>query len=115
MAASGLADGAYTLGGLDVHVHGREVRLENGSLAGGVSVLLDQVRWLVRDLGVPLVDAVRAAATTPARALAIEGVGSLVEGGRADVLAVDADLELVQVMRAGSWLPPRSLTSASKG
>jgi N-acetylglucosamine-6-phosphate deacetylase len=115
MAASGLADGAYTLGGLEVTVRGREVRLDNGSLAGGVSVLLDQVRWLVRDLGVPLVDAVRAAATTPARALAIEGVGSLVEGGRADVLAVDADLELVQVMRAGSWLPPRSLTSASKG
>jgi N-acetylglucosamine-6-phosphate deacetylase len=48
---------------------------------------------------------VRAAATTPARALAIEGAGSLVEGGRADVLAVDADLELVQVMRAGAWLP----------
>jgi N-acetylglucosamine-6-phosphate deacetylase len=105
MAASGLADGAYTLGGLEVTVRGREVRLGNGSLAGGVSVLLDQVRWLVRELGVPLVDAVRAAATTPARALAIEGVGSLVEGGRADVLAVDADLELVQVMRAGAWLP----------
>jgi N-acetylglucosamine-6-phosphate deacetylase len=105
MAASGLADGAYTLGGLEVTVRGREVRLGNGSLAGGVSVLLDQVRWLVRELGVPLVDAVRAAATTPARALAIEGAGSLVEGGRADVLAVDADLELVQVMRAGAWLP----------
>jgi N-acetylglucosamine-6-phosphate deacetylase len=105
MAASGLADGAYTLGGLQVTVRGREVRLGNGSLAGGVSVLLDQVRWLVRELAVPLVDAVRAAATTPARALAIEGAGSLVEGGRADVLAVDADLELVQVMRAGAWLP----------
>jgi len=105
MAASGLPEGAYTLGGLEVHVRGREVRLDNGSLAGGVSVLLDQVRWLVRDLGVPLVDAVRAAATTPARALALGGVGSLAEGGRADVLAVDADLELVQVMRAGAWLP----------
>lgn len=106
MAASGLPDGAYTLGGLEVNVRGREVRLANGSLAGGVSVLLDQVRWLVRDLGVPLADAVRAAATTPARALAIEGVGSLVEGARADVLAVDEELELVQVMRGGARLPP---------
>jgi N-acetylglucosamine-6-phosphate deacetylase len=105
MAASGLPDGPYTLGGLEVTVRGREVRLGNGSLAGGVSVLLDQVRWLVRELGVPLADAVRAAATTPARALAIDGVGSLVEGGRADVLAVDADLQLIQVMRAGAWLP----------
>jgi len=104
MAASGLPDGGYTLGRLEVTVRGREVRLGSGSLAGGVSVLLDQVRWLVRDLQVPLVDAVRAAATTPARALALDGVGSLVEGGRADVLVVDDGLELVRVMRAGGWL-----------
>ena len=60
MSASGLPDGAYTLGGLDVTVSGRAARLTgNGSLAGGVSTLLDQVRWLVRDLGISLTDAVR--------------------------------------------------------
>lgn len=109
MAASGLPDGAYTLGGLEVTVRGREARLtEGGSLAGGVSVLLDQVRWLVEDLGVPVADAVRAAATTPARALALDGVGSLAEGARADVLVVDDHLALRAVLRSGAWLTPLS-------
>ena len=52
MAASGLPEGAYSLGGLDVTVSGRAARLtDSGSLAGGVSTLLDQVRWLVGDAG----------------------------------------------------------------
>ena len=105
MAASGLPEGHYSLGGVAVQVKGREARLAvGGSLAGGVSVLLDQVRWLVRDLGIALQDAVRAASTTPARALALDGVGALVSGRRADVVVVDDDLTLRGVMRAGLWL-----------
>jgi N-acetylglucosamine-6-phosphate deacetylase len=105
MSASGLADGAYTLGGLDVTVSGRAARLtDSGSLAGGVSTLVDQVRWLVTELGIPLVDAVRAASTTPARALALTGVGGLVAGHRADVVVVDDELSVQRVLRHGAWL-----------
>jgi N-acetylglucosamine-6-phosphate deacetylase len=105
MAAAGLPEGDYTLGGLSVRVQGRDVRLvESGSLAGGVSCLLDQVRWCVTGLGVPLVDAVRAASATPARALALEGVGALAAGSSADVVVVDDALEGRRVMRRGSWL-----------
>ena len=105
MSASGLPDGAYTLGGLDVTLSGRAVRLTgNGSLAGGVSTLLDQVRWLVHDLGIPLVDAVAAASATPARALALAGSGSLAPGQHADLLVVDSQLVLQRVLRHGSWL-----------
>ncbi|SDO67236.1 N-acetylglucosamine 6-phosphate deacetylase [Pedococcus dokdonensis] len=105
MAASGLPDGAYSLGGLDVAVSGRAARLrDNGTLAGGVSTLLEQVRWLVDDLGVPLVDAVTAASATPARALALPRVGSLAPGQHADVVVVDDRLQLRQVLRRGTWL-----------
>lgn len=105
MSASGLPDGAYTLGGLDVTVSGRAARLTgNGSLAGGVSTLLDQVRWLVRDLGIALPDAVRAASATPARALALAQVGTLAPGHHADVLVVDRQLDLQRVLRHGAWL-----------
>ncbi len=105
MAAAGLPEGDYTLGGLEVRVQGRDVRLvDSGSLAGGVSCLLDQVRWCVTDLGVPLADAVRAASTTPARALALDGVGALAAGHRADVLVVDDALVAQRVMRRGTWL-----------
>ena len=105
MAAAGLPDGDYTLGGLSVRVQGRDVRLsDSGSLAGGVSCLLDQVRWCVTELGVPLADAVYAASATPARALALAGVGALAEGNSADVVVVDDALALRQVMRRGAWL-----------
>jgi N-acetylglucosamine-6-phosphate deacetylase len=71
-------------------------------LDGGT--LLDQVRWLVRDLGIPLSDAVAAASTTPARALALTGSGSLAPGQYADLLVVDSQLVLHRVLRRGSWL-----------
>lgn len=105
MSASGLVEGDYTLGGRHVQVRGREARLaDGGSLAGGVSTLLDQVRWCVTDLGIELVDAVTAAALTPARALSLAGVGSLVPGSRADVLVVDEGLAPLRVLRHGAWL-----------
>jgi N-acetylglucosamine-6-phosphate deacetylase len=106
MAAAGLPEGDYTLGSLAVTVRGREARLRGGgSIAGGVSTLLDQVRWCVLDLGVDLHDAVTAASRTPARALALADVGELSPGRCADVVVVDADLRLRRVLRRGAWLP----------
>jgi N-acetylglucosamine-6-phosphate deacetylase len=56
----------------------------------------------VIDAGVPLLDAVRAGATTPAALIGIGAeTGSLVAGSRADVLVVDASFEPVQVIRGG--------------
>jgi N-acetylglucosamine-6-phosphate deacetylase len=51
--------------------------------------------------GVPLVDAVRAASTTPATVLGDLRVGALEAGRRADVLTTDPDLRLIEVRRAG--------------
>ena len=105
MSASGLPEGAHTLGGRSVTVTGREARLtEGGSLAGGVSTLLEQVRWCVQDLGIDLADAVTAASTTPARALGLAGVGALSAGSQADVVVVDESLGLERVLRRGAWL-----------
>jgi N-acetylglucosamine-6-phosphate deacetylase len=106
MAAAGLPDGDYTLGRQAVRVTGREARLvPSGSLAGGVSTVLEQVRWCVQELGIGLLDAVTAASRTPARALALAGAGSLAAGAHADVVVVDDDLVALRVMRRGSWLP----------
>jgi N-acetylglucosamine-6-phosphate deacetylase len=107
MAASGMPDGRYSLGGQDVVVADRTARLaEGGSIAGGVATLLDVVRWCVIEAGVTLLDAVTAASTTPARTLDLAGVGSLSTGQRADVTVVDDDLVLTGVLRRGRWLAP---------
>ena len=105
MVASGMPDGRYTLGGLDVMVADRTARLaDEGSIAGGVATLLDVVRWCVAEAGVTLRDAVTAASLTPAQTLGLTGVGTLAAGQQADVVVVDDDLRLRRVMRRGSWL-----------
>lgn len=101
MAAAGMPDGAYRLGSQDVTVSDGVARLtHNGAIAGGTAHLLDIVRTTVAG-GVPLVDVVRAAATTPAAVLGDRSIGALEAGRRADVLVVDDELRVVNVRRGG--------------
>jgi N-acetylglucosamine-6-phosphate deacetylase len=105
MAAAGMPDGAYRLGSLDVTVSRGVARLtRGGAIAGGTAHLLDVVRATVAG-GVPLVDAVLAASTTPARVLGDSRVGALQVGRRADVVVCDSDLRAVQVLRSGAAVP----------
>jgi len=101
MAAAGMPDGGYRLGSLEVTVSEGVARLtEGGTIAGGTAHLLDVVRTTVAG-GVPLVDAVLAASTTPAMVLGDPLVGALEAGRRADVVVTDSDMRAVQVLRAG--------------
>lgn len=105
MAATGMADGSYRLGSLDVTVADGTARLTHGgSIAGGTAHLLDVVRFAVRDAGVDLGQAVRAASSTPARVLGLSDRGALSTGLRADVVLTDGDLRPERVMRAGQWI-----------
>lgn len=74
MAATGLGDGAYTIGTLAVEVSGGVARLADGgsgrgSIAGSTSTLADCVRWAVEVAGLPEADVLTAATTTPATIL----------------------------------------------
>ena len=105
MAASGMPEGRYTLGGRDVVVDGRTARLaDGGSIAGGVATLLEVVRWCVTEVGIPLTEAVTAASATPAAVMGWSDVGSLVAGRRADLVVVGDELEPVRVLRGGHWV-----------
>ena len=104
MAAAGMPDGRYLLGGLEVRVDDGVARLvEGGAIAGGTAHMIDLVRECVRS-GVALHDAVTAASTTPAAVLGRTDVGMLEEGRRADVVVVDDRLDPLRVMRAGVWV-----------
>lgn len=106
MAATGLADGGYRLGSLEVEVSGGTARLAGGgSLAGSTATLLQCLAVAVA-AGVPLVDAVRSATAVPADVLRLaDEVGALRRGLRADALVVGPELELHAVLRCGVWLP----------
>jgi N-acetylglucosamine-6-phosphate deacetylase len=103
LAGSGLTRGM--LGELEVRVDGDMATLvEGGNLAGSVTALDLELRNLVRH-GVPLAEAVRAAATNPAELLGMDDRGRLATGLRADLVELDADtLAVRRVMRAGEWI-----------
>ncbi|MCW2609729.1 MAG: N-acetylglucosamine 6-phosphate deacetylase [Cryptosporangiaceae bacterium] len=107
MAAAGCADGAYTLGTLAVAVRDGVARTATGAIAGGTATLADVLRRAVR-AGVPLLDAVRAATLTPARAVGLEDRGAITPGRRADLCVLDADLRPAAVLRAGAWVSSAS-------
>ena len=100
MAAAGMPDGTYELGGLLVHVTKGVARLRGGNLAGGTSRLIDNVRNCV-NAGVPLADAVCMASTTPASVLGRTDVGVLRQGCRADVVVANEALLVERVYRRG--------------
>ena len=110
MAAAGMADGEYDLGGQRVGVRDGLARLvdgdgEFGSIAGGTSHLIENVARCVNEADVSLVDAVRAASTVPARAIGLDDqCGALLPGRHADVLVADDRLSPIRVMRRGAWL-----------
>lgn len=106
MAATGMADGRYRLGALDVVVDGGVATLAgDGAIAGGTAHLLDVLRFTVQEAGVDLAVAVAAATAVPARVLGHEAeIGALQVGKRADVLLVDEGLRVESVIRGGELL-----------
>ena len=98
MRAGGMPEGETAeLGGQTVYVKNGRATLADGTLAGSVTNLLDEVRNLVR-FGIPLEQAVKAASYTPARSLGLEkDIGSIAPGKRADLLVLDDELQLMGV------------------
>ena len=103
MRATGMRDGQYTLGGLDVKVVGRLATLvSDGAIAGSATNLMDCMRTVVKKMELPLETAVACATINPARSLGVEEqYGSLEAGKKAHVVLLDQDLELKAVIKDG--------------
>lgn len=95
MRAAGMPDGDYTLGGQAVRVQGKLATLADGTIAGSVTDLMSCMRTAV-SFGIPLEDAVTAAAVNPARVLGIyDRAGSLDVGKDANAAVLDRDRKSV--------------------
>ena len=101
MRAAGMPDGDYTLGGQAVRVQGKLATLADGTIAGSVTDLMGCMKTAV-SFGIPLEDAVRAAAVNPAKAIGIYSrCGSLEPGKRANLVILDQNLEIKDVFFRG--------------
>ncbi|MFY1696324.1 N-acetylglucosamine-6-phosphate deacetylase [Solwaraspora sp. WMMA2101] len=104
MAAAGMPDGGYELGGQSVTVTDAVARLTRDSSIAGSTLTMDAALRRAVTAGIGIVNAVRMTATTPARLLGLAGsVGALAPGLRADLVELDDDLRVRRVMRAGVW------------
>jgi N-acetylglucosamine-6-phosphate deacetylase len=113
MDAAGFGDGSYLLGPMAVEVTDGVARLvDGGSIAGSTLTLDTAFKRAVTIDHLPVQDAVRALSANPARLLgAYDRIGSLEPGKDADLVVLDAQFDLVGVMRKGRWVvEPPSVT-----
>ena len=107
MAAAGLPDGSFRLGTLEVDVVERIARVRGKSTIAGSTATMDQLfRTAVTAHGgtdEALAAAVQMTATTPARALRLDGVGRLGVGLGADLVVLNGELQVGAVMAGGQW------------
>ena len=106
MRATGMPDGRYSLGGLDVDVKGNRATLtSDGALAGSATNLMDCMRTAVQEMGITLETAVACATINPAKSLGVEKqYGSISPGKQADLVLLDKDLKLQQVIKSGTLI-----------
>lgn len=104
MEATGLPDGNYQLGGLDVIKKGNKATLTDGeTIAGSVTNLMDCLRWVVNNTELSLEEAVFACSLHPAIFLNIvnEEYGMIEQGFYADLVLVDPSLNIKCVIQQG--------------
>lgn len=94
IAAAGLGDGDYEIWGETISVRNGRTSNARGSIAGSVITVLDAVRLMI-SLGASAGDVALMAAANPARLLGIhDDCGSIEKGKRADLVALDQDLNV---------------------
>lgn len=105
MMATGMEDGKYALGGQPVNVKGNLATLEDGTIAGSATNLMDCMRTAIR-MGIPKESAFKAATINPARSIGIDKeYGSIQPGKTANLILLDQqDLSIQAILFEGTRL-----------
>jgi len=106
IAATGLGDGEYQIWGETIGVEGGRTRNRHGNIAGSVITMRDAVQTML-SLGVPEPAVARMASLNPARLLRVDSeCGSIEEGKRADLVALNGSGEAVLTVIGGQVHDP---------
>ena len=102
MAATGLDDGEYLLGGvIKAIVTDGMAYTEDGALAGSTHNVYEMVKS-VHKMGIPLEKAIKMATYTPAKSVGETEKGIISVGKCADFVILDENFEVVQTIKNGN-------------
>src|SRR5439155_26633632 len=106
IAAAGVGDGIYDVGGLAVTVKDGVPTLAGGASLAGSTLTMDVAfRNLVRGCGLSVREAVVATSAQPAELLGLaKTTGRLAVGLAADLVIMDESLRPTAVMHRGEWV-----------
>ena len=104
--ATGMPDGSYTLGGLNVNVQNKKATLaSDGAIAGSACNLMECLKTVVTQMDIPLETAVACATIHPAKQLGVfDERGSIEVGKKADLVLLDDSLTVRMVIKDGICL-----------
>ncbi len=101
MMATGMPDGDYSLGGLPTKLVGHKVTLEDGTIAGSATNLMDCMRNVV-NFGVPMESAIKAATWNPVNSIGMtKDYGSIETGKKANLVILDKNLQIRHIIHDG--------------
>ena len=105
-AGAGLPEGSrFALFGKDCIVeNGVCLLADHSALAGSAARMIDLVRTIVRELNVPLNEAIAMVTENPARAIGLETKGRLIVGADADLAVLSPQLDVVRMYRCGEQI-----------
>jgi N-acetylglucosamine-6-phosphate deacetylase len=103
LQAMGLGDGDYMFGGHHVTVSEGVARLKDGTLASSTVTMNEALRYTV-ETGIPLLDAVKMASTTPANILGLQQKGTITSGFDADLVLLDDEFKVCWTIVDGKIL-----------
>jgi N-acetylgalactosamine-6-phosphate deacetylase len=101
---------AGTAGSIGIEVRDGAPRLADGTLAGSAVTMIEAVRRSVAECGATLEQALAAASSRPAHLLGLHDRGTIAPGRRADLVALDASLEVT-----GTWVLGRQILDGTAG
>lgn len=107
--ATGLGDGEYELGGQKITSKGNLCVLDNGTIAGSNTNLMDCLRCAVKEMGIPLESAIKSATENSAKSIGIfSRYGSLSKGKMANIVILDKELNIRYIIKDGQLIQPKS-------
>jgi N-acetylglucosamine-6-phosphate deacetylase len=102
IAATGMPDGTYRLGEVEVEVSGGVARVAGQGVLAGSTLTMDRALANVISLGYSVREALYMTSTAPAMSLGLSSeVGSLLPGRRADLVVLDGKLKVAATVIGG--------------